>query len=331
MDKVLPVLSEAPLADALRTAREVDLVAITLADGNLLLGGILPPLGAEAGGILLSFNSRKGGRHGYSHILELPPDLVADIAVIPLSDTSVPRMRPDDPEVDFLKRILTDDPSADIDLRVAPRDYPNPLASIICEHDLSIASSHDFPLSVLMQEALSQDGVPPDGIHFEGDVLLYVDWEFFLREASGPIAVSAGIPGVVDIQKQTTPSLESQVLQRLRSSATRKVADAVRRKISPTIGERILYGTLEVPGAGQTTQLEGDDCEVLIAHDPDSGEAEPVLVKLRSLSYPSEFLPLVKSKLTLYGETRPIPVRVLGVDYNSVLLARAIAYLHKPR
>jgi len=330
MDRILPPLSDAALAQALQPVRESDLVAITLADGQILLGGILPPPMSEARGISLSFNSRNGGRHGYSHIVEVPSDLVADIAVLPLADVSLPRLRPDDPQVDSLKQILGEELLAGLDLRIPPRDYPTPVASILCEHNLKVASSHELPLSGYMEAALSMDALPPDGIYFEGDVLLYVDWDFFLREASGPIAVSAGIPGVVDIQKQTAPSLQSQVLQRLRTSATRKVADGVRRKISPTIGERILYGTLEVPAAAQTTQLEGDDCEVLIAHDPDSGEAEPVLVKLRSLSYPREFLPLVKSKLTLYGETRPIPVRVLGADYNSVLLARAIAYLHKP-
>ena len=55
----------------------------------------------------------------------------------------------------------------------------------------------------------------------------------------------------------------------------------------------------------------------------------PVLVKVQRLSYPTEFLPLVKSELTVYGETTPIPVHALGVNYESVFLARAIAYLHK--
>ena len=89
-----------------RTSRNCGRSRITLADACFLLGGILRPPTSGTRGILLSFNSGEGGRHGYSHVVEVPPNLVADVAVLPLAEASLPRLRPDDPELDFLKEIL---------------------------------------------------------------------------------------------------------------------------------------------------------------------------------------------------------------------------------
>ncbi len=320
-ETALPALSPAELAEAVDAVEEADLVAITLTDGDVLLGGILLPPALEAPEILVNFNRDEGRRHGYSHIVEVPPDVVAGLTGVPLT------LEPGDPEIDWLRRILGAGMDEDVDLRIPPRDYPNPLESIISEHSLSVASAHGLAVSGYIQEALSRDAVPPEGIWFNDDVLLYVDWDFFLGETGGGLAVSAGIPGIVEIQKQSGPSLRSQVLQRVRGSLSGKIADEIRRRISPTMGEQVICGTLDVPESGQTTEVEGDECELVVACDVDSGESWAVLLKVGCLSYPNEFLPLVKSKLVVYGEMKPIPVRVMGSVYECVLLARAIAYL----
>lgn len=331
METILPAIGVANLEESVQKAGHGELVAVTLTNGHLLLGGISEAPVREAREILIGFNTEDGRRYGSSYLVVVPVDLVADVEVIPLDDESTPRPADDDPAVAGLRLILGQELLDSLDLRIAPRDYANPLASIICEHNLSVASSNGLRVEGYVERALSQEAVPQDGVRFDSDVLLYVDWDFFLREAAGGIAVSAGIPGVVEVEKQAGQSLQSQVLQRLRGSVKRRIADEVRRRASPTMGEQVVHGILDVPESGQTTELEGDECELLVARDPDSGESSPVLVKVGSLSYPREFLPLVRSKLAIYGETRPIPVRVLGADYESVLLARAIAYLHEPK
>jgi hypothetical protein len=154
---------------------------------------------------------------------------------------------------------------------------------------------------------------------------LYVDWTFFSHQIAGSVSISAGIPGVASINKDVRHSLGAQVLQRLKDS----LADKIREGISPSIGEHTLYGSILIPEPTDITVIEGEECHLcIVAENLDRGRACPVLLKVKLLKYPFEFLRHISSVLTFYGELLPIPLNVLGETHQKVLLARAIGYLN---
>lgn len=320
-DSMFAPMNAEQLEERLRSiAIAQDLIAMTLTDGDILLGGISKHWKWDGKIVSLSFNTAEGKRFGLSHFIDVPVDLIVDIVITPLDDASTPKMEHDDPVAQFLKEIV-----GEIDTRLSVQDYPNPLASIIYEHNMQVASLGGLAVGNYIEKALARDAIPPKGIHFNADFLLYVDWPFFSQQAAGSTSVSAGIPPLIQITKDVSQSLHAQVLQRLRDS----LADRIRRKISPTLGEHSLQGSILMPEGAQTTSIEGEECHLLvIAEDQGSEERFPILLKVKRLKFPLEFLSYVKSVLTFHGELVPIPVTVLGRTYQKVLLARAIGYLH---
>jgi len=137
-----------------------DLVAVTLVNGDILLGGIFKHWEWNGHIVSLSCNTSEGKRFGSSYIIDIPIDSIADIAIIPIDDGSIPKLSPDDPRVQALKKL--DLPTL-IDLRVLPQDYPNPLASIICSHNTRVASSYGLLVGEYGEYALPQDAIPPKG------------------------------------------------------------------------------------------------------------------------------------------------------------------------
>jgi hypothetical protein len=321
-----------------------DLIAVTLIGGDILLGGISKHWAWNGRTVSLSFNTDEGRRFRHSCFIDIPIDLIADISVIPLDDASIPKIAPDDPQLQFLKeifeiddgvstpKVVPDDPQSQflkeiLLRRILPvQDYPNPLASIIYNHDTQVASSQGFTVGYYVEMALAKDAIPPEGIYFEDDFLLYADWSFFLQQTAGSVSLSAGIPGLFNISKDVSQSLQTQVLQRLKAT----LADKIRKKISPKTGEEdVIQGCILAPEPPETTVIEGEECHLcMIVESQDTGELCPVLFKVKAFKYPLEFLGRVNSVLTFYGELLPIPVEVLGEMYNRTLLARAIGYLH---
>jgi len=167
----------------------------------------------------------------------------------------------------------------------------------------------------------------PKGLYFDEDFLIYADWDFFYRQAPGAVSLTGGIPGLLEIGKDVSKSLQQQVLQRLKEHA---IEEEARKKLSPTMGECILHGCIFVKEPPDTTEIEGEECYLWAVVDAD-GESYPVLVKVRMLKYPLEFIRHVNSVLTFYGELLPVPLDVLGTTRKKTLLTRAIAYFHTNR
>ena len=185
------------------------------------------------------------------------------------------------------------------------QDYPNPLAAIICEHDLPIAEKHRLHVSAYFEFALPTGAIPPEGIMFENDFVVYADWEFFSQQISGALNVGINI-SVFSASKDLSPSLQLRAIERLKDSGRK--------------------GCVRVPYPSITTDIEGDNCIVVVC---DGVDTFPVLLKSKRLKYPMEFLGYITSALTFYGELLPLPISVLGMTYKEALLARAIGYLHQ--
>lgn len=309
------------LEERLKAISVHDLVAITLVDGMILLGGIFKHWEWNGQDLSIAFNTPKGQRFGSSCTVDVPLGLIADLSVVPLSDSSAPRLTNDEPEIQMLKRVLGE--SASIDLRILPQDYPDPLASIIYNHNTHVASVQHLHFRAYMERALSRDAIPPQGIEFEDDLLLYADWEFFDRQMPGPLSITGGIPGILEFSKDLSRSPQQRVLQRLKEHV---LQERVRRKVLPTVGECLLQGHVHVNQPPDTTEIEGQECHLWLVVGTD-GESWPALVKVAMLKYPFEFIERVNSMLAFYGELLPVPVRIFDTLYKRVLLTRAMAYV----
>jgi hypothetical protein len=311
------------LREQLQTFSINDLLAVTLKNGDILLGGLFnfwEDIWDDEGCVAIIFNTDKGTQFGDSNVVHVPHTLISCIAVVPLDDASLPKLDADSLQAQFFKQI-----GIELNLILPPKDYPNPLASIICEHNLGVVKNANLDVGIYVEKALSEEGIPPEGIHFGADFLIYADWQFFSTQAGGSFAVSAvPIPGL-NIGKNFSKSPEQQVLQRLRVTRT----EQLRKRVSPSIGNYVtIEGCLLVPEPAQDTEIEGDLCYLYrVAESKEDGQVYPLLIKAKRLKYPLEFVNRINSILTIYGELMAMPVSILGENYAEVLVARAIAYL----
>lgn len=319
---ILPQLDQLQLQEKLEAISFHDLIAVTILSGNILLGGIAKYWRWNGEVLSIAFNTPEGLRFGHSHVVDVPIDSIADVSLVPLDDSSTPRLSPDDLQIRSLRQLLGE--NTPIDPRLFPQDYPNPLATIIYEHNTAVTSTLGLSIKGYIERALPRDSIPPEGLYFDEDFLIYVDWGFFYHQAPGGVSLTGGILGVLEISKDVTKSLQQQVLQRLREHA---IEEKVRRKLSPTMGECILHGCIFIKEPPDTTEIQGEECHLWTVVDGD-GESYPVLVKVRMLKYPLEFIGRVNSVLTFYGELLPVPLNILGTTRRKTLLAHAIAYFH---
>jgi hypothetical protein len=321
---VFTSINEQMLRKKLEELAPADLIAVTLTDTSILLGGVFKfwqQIWDEEGVVALSFNTEAGKRFGNSCFVHIPISLIAGISVIPLDDTSTPKLSTDDAQVEFLREI-----GIELDMRLPVQDYPNPLASIIYEHNMSVIESVGFKIVNYMEKALSTEGIPTEGIHFDDEFLIYADWAFLVTQAGGGVTISAmPVPSIISIEKHLNQSPEQQVIQRLKGT----LADKLHQHVSPTLGSyTVLQGCLLVPDPAQDDVIEGEECYLYqIVLSRETAEILPVLMKVKHLKYPLGFISRISSKLNFYGELLPIPVNILGENYSQVLLARAIAYL----
>lgn len=324
----LPPVDHQLLFDYLSNLSLTDLVAVTLIDTNILLGGLFTFWGdlfAREDIVALSFNTDEGKCYGDSHIVYIPLNHIAAITRIPLNENSAPKL-PISSQLQLVQ--ILGDYGTKRDIRLPAKNYPNPLASIISHHNMSLITTIGLELWGYSEKALSQDAIPPEGIHFDNDFLIYADWSFFGTQSQGSVSFSAApIPGLINIEKNLSQSLEHQVLQKLKDSFGGKI----NRSLSPSFGKYItIQGSLLVPNPTQDESIEDELCYLFkIATDQKDDPICPVLMKVRRLKFPIGFLNQISSKLVFYGELLPIPVSILGQFHKHVLLARAIAFIQE--
>jgi hypothetical protein len=273
----------------------------------------------------LGFNTEKGQRSGSSYIIDIPLADIADVQPMPLNEQSIPSVEPE--LISSLEELGF---PTDKFTKLPVQDYPNPLATIISTHNVHVAEAHRYEVSGYKEQALSSEAIPPEGITLDEDFVLYADWDFFDRQVSGSFGVEVGV-GFVTATKNLSPSLQKLVIEKLKTSWLGKLQE--RFSSDPgMVEENILRGNILVPQPAEQTDIEGESCILVMCAGKDgnsSARTYPVLLKLKRLRYPLEFLGLIMSPLVFYGEMLPIPLQVLGETYNTCLLARAIGYVHE--
>jgi len=243
--------------------------------------------------LALTFNSESGTVAGSSYDASVPADVVAGIRAIP-----------------WARSLLGND---------GFHNAPNPIASAVAEHNTAVAQRYELPVSEVMEFSLPTEGIPPDGIEFSDDELVYRDLDHFAHGAQLGVSFSAGAAGI-----SRQPAIRELIHSKLSEGVVESVGRFMREKLGASSGvsELRIVGRVEVPEDELTTWLEGEDCIVIYCCEERSTRL-PVILKRNSLSYPPELLSLISSPLVFYGERKQIP---LG-DQSWVLLARAIGYI----
>lgn len=327
LDDLLEPIDPSQLQPLVETASHSKLLVFILTNRDVLIGAIHQHGRWDGNYILIAFNMPDGKRYGWGQVAKIPVTAISAIDSVPLIEESIPRLDENDPEFDWLKEMGMDITEIRKRTKLAVHNYPNPLAAIIYEHNMPIITDHNFEISNLIEESLSQEGIPSKGIYFDRDFLMYADWEFFQTQAKGESSISvAPIPGLVQVERTIRMSPEEQVLQRLKSSLGSKI----RQTVSPATGEyRLIQGVLLVSDPAQDEIIEGEMSYLYQVGISSDGTVCPILIKAKQLKYPRGFLNKVSSVLAFYGEMLPIPVSILGNDHSQVLLARAIAHVAK--
>ncbi len=143
-------------------------VILSLIQGDIVIGDFHYFDEAQLLPVPLIFNTREGKVFGHAHLIEVPPDYISGIRPL----------------------VWTDDSLSGLPVKWVP----NPLATLICDHNLVVAEKYGLDVWGYAEKALPQSGVPATGIEFEKDELIYVDWEFFSRIAGGSLQV--GLSGI---------------------------------------------------------------------------------------------------------------------------------------
>jgi len=234
------------------------------------------------------FNSPKGTTHGHANLVDVPFEKIADIKKLSW-------VNPDIKEKGL-------------------KNIPNPLAKIINKCNARSAEKNSLEIFLYCEMALAREGIGDEGISFSEDELIYIDIDFFNNFQSsfaiGPMSFGSSI-GAYALANTV---LQNSILQR------------TLRAISGGLIEPLnLLGFLRLLGQERTTTLEGEECVVILCEMEDS--LLPVFIKRKSLSYPFEYMDLIKTKLVFYGELKQIPINMENVRYDKVLFARAIAFL----
>ena len=107
-DSVFPPLNQHVLREKLETLSLADLIAVTLIDSNVLLGGIFgfwENVWSEEKAVALIFNTKKGERFGDSRRVHIPANSISDVSIVPLDDSSTPQLNTNGPQAQFLLQV----------------------------------------------------------------------------------------------------------------------------------------------------------------------------------------------------------------------------------
>jgi len=241
--------------------------------------------------IELIFPDGSGTVYGHSYLVVIPVTSIARIQGIE------PLMNIDQEKVSFYH------PGGSIALR----NSPNPLSQSLMDHNCEIVKRLSLKLYDYMEQALSEKAIPGKNITLSKDrQLIYVDWDYFkninggLRNI-GATAFGFGISGGKMI------SNEDLVLAKLYEDSNYK-------------------GIIREDPEQQFTSIEGDTVQVYDLRVTGK-EPLPLLIKDKCLIYPKEFFHRINSELTVFGDLYQIPISLNGENYESCLLARAIAFI----
>jgi len=193
---------------------------------------------------------------------------------------------------------------------LALRNLPNPLSESIKDHNCMIIKRLGLRLCSYNEEALSIEAISGKNVILHNDNLLYVDWDYFSNINGGIRSIGLSVAGLGGISGGIARSNDELVSIKLHENSNYK-------------------GIIREAREEQITSIEGDDARLydLSISGRTSHRSMPLLIKERCTICPKEFFHQIDSELTVFGNEYSLPVRMNGINYDSYLLARAIAFI----
>jgi hypothetical protein len=263
-----------------------------------LFGGVTQELAWHNKELVLNFNSEEGRRFGKSYRLHVPVGLISHVQPVTVVVPSTIALHTE-----------------------LVRNYPNPLASILSQHNLQQTKVNALKIIDYVERALPQDEVVLSGVEFNQNMLLYADWDYLAQNMRGGVAVEVNAP-FFTVQKELLPSLFELARAKIETGwLATKLSDVVSSKSNTFSAE----GRVRVLSEPISTTIEGEECIVVLCGD--AAFLIPVLIKKRLVRYPIEFIGFIMSKLRFYGDIMYAPLVLEGTMFYNIMLARVIGYI----
>jgi hypothetical protein len=243
--------------------------------------------------IVLLFPDGAGRVYGHAYAVGIPVTLIARIQSI-------------EPLINIEKeKISFDHPGGSLALR----NLPNPLSESIRDHNCEIIKRLGLRWCSYNEEALSKKAISGRNVNLHNENPLYVDWDYFSNHNGGIRSIGISVLGLGG-SGGITRSNDELVSIKLHENSNYK-------------------GIIREPQEEQITTIEGDDARLydLRVSERTSVRSMPLLIKERCTICPKEFFHQIDSELTVFGDEYSFPVCMNGKNYESYLLARAIAFI----
>lgn len=159
------------------------------------------------------------------------------------------------------------------------------------------------------EEALSVEAISGKNANLRNDNPLYVDWDYFSNINGGIRSIGLSVGGL-GVSGGITRSNDELVSIKLHEDLNYKgiIREAQEVQITSIEGDAVRLYDLRV--SGRTPYM-----------------SMPLLIKERCTICPKEFFHQIDSELTVFGNEYSFPVCMDGKNYESYLLARAIAFI----
>jgi hypothetical protein len=192
------------------------------------------------------------------------------------------------------------------------------LARTIREHNEAAAARAGVQTFTIVAASTR---VPPrvelDGITFERNELLCVDYEYFARQST--LSYSLGGLGVGAGVTLGLASVVEAVLKNKLATGLVLPAGTVRKA-----------GFIEAVHLDEPLRMEGEEWVLLLLAKPTGivqQQQVPVLFKTSAVMYPEHLWKYIRSPLTVVGEERQLPVQLGDREWSTAITARAMGYM----
>lgn len=203
--------------------------------------------------------------------------------------------------------------------------------NIISENNFKVAKKHGLEITTHQNMVFFSGGAglgpweTDEGISFEDDELIYIDWDF-ISHISGGSSLSFGV-SPINVKPGRTPY--DLAVDKLKNGAIEKVTKNIFR--GGPLREKRVEGFLVLPETELETIIEGENCIVAICSNESklspNNQYLPIILKMKLISFPIEMFPNIKDKMTFYGELKHIPFKSGEISSDNVLMTRVFGYI----
>ncbi|KAF5032428.1 hypothetical protein DSECCO2_617340 [anaerobic digester metagenome] len=203
-------------------------------------------------------------------------------------------------------------------------DFDNPLSKLIFEHNNKVSIKNNLKQGIRLYNAYPPKSLNEE-ITFQYNEMIYVDREFISNLTGGTKGSIGLFGGVINFAR----SPENLAIDKLKKGIIEKISNFI---FTSVFGEATVSGYLVMPEEETIIEIEGKECILALCCENSKFNSNdrymPVLMKKDSISYPSNLLKKIRSKLVFYGQVKQIPIATKEIKSDAIFMARVVGYLN---